>query len=381
MNIRKIVRVTLSASAIVTGATYSQLQAEEGAFVSLPKNVSNIELYGDARFRFQYEDVEDKDGRSRWRYRARLGANVKFDNPAYSMGFRLETGEANDSTNANFGGYFDKVGDELFLGLVFMKYTADDWDLTIGKHKQPFTIQKAWWDGDINPEGLSETFAVGDVTVKLGQYIIDEEDERKASGGDDFLFVAQAEWKTDNLTLSPFTMVSTGGSSTSSETGTFSGENSNTVLGDFFVVALPFEYKVSSGKFFGTWGVNLNGDDLMTTPDTVYYSGNLDNSSQNQFFNIGYQHGSAKKEGQSQFGIEYRFIEAGAYTPNLSDSDFAKNHTNQEGFVAHYKHMFTDFFAGQVTVIMSDPIDSGYTANVSDSATIKILQVDASIKF
>lgn len=135
----------------VAAATKEVKATAAAAAVPMPKALDGLKLYGDARFRYQGEDVDDKDFRSRWRYRARLGADYSFADSPFSMGMRLETAAANDSTNVNFGGFFDKVGDGVNLGLVYLDYKTDTTHVSLGKHKNPFFIDGAWWDSDINP--------------------------------------------------------------------------------------------------------------------------------------------------------------------------------------------------------------------------------------
>ncbi len=386
MKIRTIASVATLVG-VFAGTPAMQAEDEAGSFISLPKNVESIKLYGDARFRYQFENAKsfgsttDKE-RSRWRYRARFGSIVNFKDSNVSMGVRAETSKNNDSTNANFGGYFDKVGDELFLGLVYITYEGENLTVSAGKQKHPFKISSAWWDSDINPEGISESFSVGDWNFNFGQYIVDETKESSSSGEDDFLFVAQGVWKTGDVTLAPIVLGSAGGKADASETsGNFSGENSNGYFHDFLVVALPFEVKLNSGKLFGTVGLNLKGDDAAAEPTSPFYDGG-NGTNENLFFNFGYQFGSAKKAGQWQAGVEYRYIEAAAYTPNLSDSDFGKNSTNQEGLVAKYKYMATDFLSYGVTAFLTDSIDdSDYWGDAISKGKTTMLQVDAAIKF
>ena len=104
-------------------------------------------------------------------------------------------------------------------------------------------------------------------------------------------------------------------------------------------------------------------------------------SSRNQFFNLGYKNGSAKKTGQWEWGVEYRYIEAASITPNLSDSDFAKNHTNQHGIVFSSKYAVTDFFTTGLTLIVTEEIDDAFTSPVANSGDVDMVQLDASVKF
>ncbi len=366
------------------------VQEFQSASMPMPSNLSGLKLYGDARFRYQYENAEKISGenndRSRWRYRARFGADMTFAESGFSMGARLETSSSNDSTNVNYGGFFDKAGDELYLGLAYLRYQNEVGDFYLGKHKQPFYLSKAFWDSDINPEGLSESFSAGNWTFTSGQYIIDEEREsRSPSSEDDYLIAAQANWTDgEGLVIAPIVMATSGGSSENSESATFKGENAIKSFHDFFVIALPFEYSFSGGgqkqKIFGTLGKNLEADKAVADIDSPFYGG-PDSDDQDLFFNLGYQVGSAKKAGAWQYGLEYRYIEGAAFTPNLTDSDFAKNHTNQHGFVFSAAYGVTDFFTTALTYMKSDTIDSDYSSPVADAGDVQVLQIDGNVKF
>lgn len=364
--------------------------------VPLPSKLSNTTLTGNARFRYHYENAESRSGennnRSRWRYRIRLGSIYQFRASPFSLGVQLETATSNDSNNANFGGFFDKAGGGVNVGRMYLNYKGEDWNVTFGKHASPYCLPKMLWDGDLNIEGLSESISRGNWKFVLGQYIIDEENESKEVPGgqsvtDDALLMAQAQWtNNEGLVIAPIAMASTGGSSNFSESGTFSGANSVPYFHDFAVVGVPFEYGFSAGngrkhKIFGAWGVNLKGDELVNDPDSPFFGGTVGQSSKNQFANFGYQIGSAKKAGEDQWSAEYRFMEAGGYTPNLPDSDWAKGQVNQAGYVINYKRMFTDFFNLSVTYLVGDSIDDDYLAPPGSKGNTQVLLVDGVVAF
>jgi len=278
----------------------------------------------------------------------------------------------------------------LYLGRLFLSYEGDDWGVVLGKQGTAFTLPGAIWDSDLNPEGLTETFNVGGTPVILGQYIIDEEDEREETFGgpsvrDDFLFVAQTELAAGDFKYSPFAMFSTGGISTASENGAFKGENANNYLRNFFVFGVPFEFGTTifnqSAKVFGSWGVNFKGDDAINDPNSPYFGQVANSSSKNQFGTLGLQIGSGKLAGESKWSLEYRYLEAASFSPNFTDSDFAKGHTNQAGFVFNYTHAITDFLSSSVTYMDSSAIDVGYLGKAGDNGDVKVVQVDASVKF
>ncbi len=363
--------------------------------VPMPSALSDLTLYGNARFRYHFENRESRAGenndRSRWRYRIRLGSVYQFKESPFSLGAQLETATSNDSNNTNFGGFFDKAGGGLNLGRIYLDYRGEDWRITFGKHGSPFYLPRMLWDGDLNVEGLSESTTVGNWTFTAGQYIIDEENEsREVVGGpsvtDDALLMAQAAWSNnEGLKIAPIFMATTGGTSNFSESGVFAGANAVTYFHDFVVAAVPFEYAFRfddglSHKIFGAWGTNFKGDELINDPDSPFFDG-PGQSSKNQFANLGYQLGSAKKAGQRQFSVEYRYMEAAGYTPNLSDSDWAGGEVNQQGWVINFRHLFTDFFGLSVTYFDGDSIDDDYLASPGNLGNTQVLLVDGEIKF
>ncbi len=351
------------------------------------KTVEKLKLYGDLRLRYQYENTRKQNNannndRNRWRYRLRAGSDYAF-NDRWKAGLRLETSPANDSTNTDWGGFFDKTGDVIFLGLAYLQYADDALDIRIGKHKHPFLIGNAFWDSDINPEGLSEQYRMGDWTLRAGQYIISEEDERTHEAHDQFLLAGQVEYKWNNLKIAPMVLASTGGQVKDPENAAFMGENSQFWFHDFLVVQVPVEYKFNAfgqkQKLYGAYGWNIEGDKLAQSANYMSWQG--DKGSHDQFFNIGWQIGSAKKAGQWECGLEYRFIEAAAYSPNLSDSDFGKNELNQKGVVLKCKYAFTDFLSAALTGMISENIDARFQSDAAGNDRVDLLQVDLCTQF
>lgn len=390
--------------------------------LNLSSAVTQLKLYGDARVRYQWENKQDQTGtstnhnadRNRYRYRVRLGAEYQLTDK-FKTGIRLETATASDSTNANYGGYFDKTGDSVNLGLAYLQYEdtvsapfgiADSFDVRLGKHQQPFMISQAWWDSDINPEGLSEKIGwknVGfkgfDLTLIGGQYVISEENNSTATGTpssgaeDAFLLAAQlqADYTFSNkskLSIAPMVLTESSGTAFLAQEngGTLDNENSVTTIGNMTVVAIPAEYSWKmlgqSNKLFATYGYNFEGNrrlkDLSVNSATG--TGQKKNG-QNSFWNVGYEIGANKAKGDWKAGLEYRWIETGAYTSNLSDSDFAKNEFNQQGIVATAGYMFTDAVGFNATWMHSSDINDSIDVAVSDAATVDVLQLDVVWKF
>lgn len=141
--------------------------------------ITELELYGDARIRYEIRsgetDSQDTMQRNLPRYRLRLGLRgILADD--WFFGVRLETGTNPRSANVTFGddsgggnGPFAKNSDGVFVGQAYLGYKGfKDITLTVGKMPNPMISTLMVWDPDINPEGLAEqwkhtfTIALGD---------------------------------------------------------------------------------------------------------------------------------------------------------------------------------------------------------------------------
>ncbi|MEP6937956.1 MAG: putative porin [Chthoniobacterales bacterium] len=140
--------------------------------------ITELELYGDARIRYEVRNGEtgppseldpkhDTFQRNRSRYRLRLGLRGTLADDWF-FGVRLETNQNPRSTNVTFGddsssssggggGPFAKGSDGINVGQAYLGYKGlRDIILTAGKMPNPFVTTPMTWDGDINPEGISE---------------------------------------------------------------------------------------------------------------------------------------------------------------------------------------------------------------------------------
>jgi Putative porin len=143
--------------------------------------ITEIELYGDLRVRYQYNGgqtagntptapvgpgvagLHDWQERDRERYRLRLGLRGTLSDDWF-FGLRLETNASSRSTNVTFGddsgganAVFAKNSDGIFVGQAYVGYKGfKDVTLTAGRMANPLVNTLMVWDPDINPEGLAE---------------------------------------------------------------------------------------------------------------------------------------------------------------------------------------------------------------------------------
>ncbi|MGF1679125.1 MAG: putative porin [Candidatus Methylacidiphilales bacterium] len=400
----------------VTYDLQKQYESTGGGMLSWgSSSVKGVKIYGDVRLRYQYTGTEGFNGNpsdrdaGAFRYRMRVGADYKFtDN--FSAGVRFATNVGENSTNITMNSFLSGR-EAIQVDLYYLTYKNSDFyntgwvnhfEVGVGKHKQAFMIDGAFWDSDINPEGAyveAGWKGVGhqsiDVQARGAAYILEgafTDTEGAADQGHDFLFAVQTDvkysWgKKNSATIAPSFWVSSGGDN---ETGqpslTFptSGAPAGTRNGfkDFGVLYIPVEVKFEAWKLphtvFGGYGINVLADG---SNNGIANNARGIVGTQNQMFQVGYKVGSARKKGGWQLGGDYRYIEADAWSTALSDSDFgASDRNNVHGFTAKGTYAFTDFLTGSVTYLKSWNINTSAALNGrTDSADV--IQADLAWKF
>lgn len=146
-----------------------------GDRLKLTPAVSELKLYGDIRFRYQYdmrdgqldpdpvgvhqdrnEDDRSPSGaqQSRYRFRLRLGADFKLGENWFG-GVELSTAQASDTGNQTFEKGFDDYN--IYISKAFLGWRpSDSFTLTAGKMPNPFYTTELVWDADITPNGVAE---------------------------------------------------------------------------------------------------------------------------------------------------------------------------------------------------------------------------------
>jgi len=393
--------------------------------LDLSSRVQRFTLAGDVRVRYQYDNevannfnspVGPNNDRSRYRYRFRFGPTVQFTNN-WIAGFRLETANGSTSTNDDFGAAgshnFAKDSNTAYVGQAWIQYAAtnklgiDKIDIRVGKYAHPFFtpgVNGFWIDSDINPEGLSEELVFNNVfsnwsfSLRGGQYLLSN-NARTTGRTTGFLntpstlWIAQTELSMGNLLRIAPTVVAFAGQEATGMTLNQADTSATLNYDNLFTVLLPVEFNTSlAGKplsIYATYGYNLKGEER----SDYLYSANPgadnspvlttaagDPSSYSQMGNFGVRFGGAKNPGDLQLTAEYRYIEPGAYTAILLDSDFNAGRTNGAGFILSAAYNWTDAVSSTVTFFKAENIDKNSSGNVGYHKA-DVLQVDLSAKF
>ena len=182
----------------------------------LSTSITELELYGDVRLRYQYNGGEtqgrgpvgspgngvagtnDWQERERERYRLRLGLRgtllddwffgVRLESSNNARSTNVTMGDDTASSTAGGGGPFEKNSDTLYIGQAYGGYKGfPDFTFTAGRMPNPIVNTRMVWDPDINPEGLAEqwkhTFVFGAEPAPPPSYSKDSSKDGKAIVG------------------------------------------------------------------------------------------------------------------------------------------------------------------------------------------------------
>jgi hypothetical protein len=403
--------------------------------LDLSSRIQRFTLAGDVRIRYQYDNevannfnapasTGKNNDRSRYRYRFRFGPTVQLANN-WIAGFRLETAAGSTSTNDDFGAAgstnFAKDGNTAFVGQAWIEYLAtnkfgiDRVNVRVGKHAHPYFtpgVNGFWIDTDINFEGFTEELLFTDrigkgwaLALRAGQYLLANNARvTDRTGGflndPSVLLMGQAEFSSTyiyennpyGIRIAPafaaFVAPEVTGT-TLNQADTSATSNYDNLL----TVILPAEYTFKFNNqplaVYATYGLNLKGGKranylYSATPGAdnapVLTSAAGNPSSYNQMGNVGIRYGATRNPGDWQLTAEYRYVEPGAYTAILLDSDFNAGRTNGSGFIVSGVYNWTDAISSTVTFFHAENIDKNSSGSVGFHRA-DVLQVDLSARF
>jgi hypothetical protein len=398
---------------LITREEATQVQAELSKEEEVKENsaeklklstpLTELELYGDARLRYEIRSGENGSNdtlqRNRERYRLRLGLRGTLTDDWF-FGVRLETGASPRSSNVTFGddtsgsataannGPFSKVSDSINVGQAYLGYRGfKDITLTVGKMPNPLVTTFMVWDPDINPEGAAEqwkhtfTFSSGgesaeesynkdgmalpkekkseaaalklDLFVNLAQFVYDDANPENPIGPspkripntDAFLLAWQvgAKFTFPNklyAQIAPTIYNYTGAGDTFNTT--FSGENggNQTGVNNLLVFDLPMEV----GWKLGEIPIRFFADFAVNLEggDRASAAGHPDQGDQRYAYQVGLGVGQLKKKRDWQLNVFWQRQDQYSLDPNLVDTEFYDSKLNLEGVGVTFGYMLSD---------------------------------------
>jgi hypothetical protein len=413
--------------------------------IKLDSSVKELKLSGDARFRYQWDEVRaqsrgkeggatatlpfaDRD-QQRERIRLRIGADVKLSDE-FTAGFQLSTAQTADSDNQTVGksgegagfGKFPIYISKAYLGWEPLKGLSG----VLGKQANPFYTndQGLVWDADINPTGFSQKLElhkllgwVGpwEVTFNAGQFTYADNSEGyiKAANGTDkandaFLFQGQllVGFKFDDsnkLSAAPgfltYNAASTSSVNSSVNGSAFVADNGTRGL-QLLLLPGDFTTKIAGVKTKFVWDLSYNADGKTRAYD-VYglkpTGGNVSNTRSSQddlAWLLGVVVGENKKKGDVSFLANYRQTGLTSVDPNLNDSDFANSKLNTKGFKVGLGYNLSNAvvlsLAYQNAFNLRSDLNSAAAgtsawnstaSSLADRNNVQIFQADVTVKF
>jgi Putative porin len=368
--------------------------------------VTELELYGDARLRFEVRQGEtlggDTEQRIRERYRLRLGLRgILADD--WVFGVRLETGTNPRSSNVTFGddtsttsgtttttnGPFAKNNDGIFVGQAYLSYHGfPGITLTGGKMPNPFVSTFMVWDPDINPEGLAEqwkhTFTFGgiqtpqvatadskdgkgaivttakkadvmklDLFLNFGQFVYDDTNAENPVGpspkgvpkADAFML----GWQAGARFTFPNQLYAQAAPTVYNYTGNgdtfnkhFVGDSGENQTG--INSLLVFDMPAEIGWKLGDVPMRFFADFAVNLEgdQRAIAAGHPDKQDQNHAFQVGLGVGDLKKKGEWQVNVFWQRQEQFSLDPNLVDTEFFDSKVNLQGIGVTGGYMLSD---------------------------------------
>ncbi|CAN5764368.1 hypothetical protein BH20VER1_BH20VER1_06760 [soil metagenome] len=412
--------------------------------MKLSTPITELELYGDGRVRYEIRNgnsgapstlvanPNDAQQRNRHRYRLRLGLRGTLVDDWF-FGLRIETSASARSTNVTFGddaGPFGKTSDAAYVGQLYLGYRGiPGLTLTAGRLPNPFVTTSMVWDGDINPEGLSQqykrTFAIQrggdagpmniDLFANFGQFVYDDQNPENpigapaVSGGrrvpenDAYLFGYQLGarfnfTKTVYFQLAPTVYHYSG---YGNDFNTFySGDPSfrntatppavvarnQTGINSLLIFNMPAEFgftvrETIPVRIFSDFAVNLDAEDRARA------AGRPGEDDERYAYMVGVSVGRIRAKKDWQLQAWWQHAEQFSLDPNLVDSDIFDSRLNIKGFAVQAGYALSDAVTFNLTYAYGEQINNRLgTGGIGDIGVnpvreYQLFQADLNFKF
>jgi outer membrane murein-binding lipoprotein Lpp len=315
---------------------------------------TRLTFNGDIRYRNESFDVEYVPrNRSRDRVRARLNANYRVNDTLTGV-FGIATG-GTDPRSSNQTLTDQNTRKDFELDLAFVQWAPNaDWRITAGKQRYSWQRSPSlFFDGDVNPEGISINYAKGNLFGGvfydwLAERALSFSNTTSGTNTDSILYGAQLGYRIPFSDSVRLTVAGTyfnydgvqgynplfGGSSFGNTTTTSTAVCSRTLGAG--VACLLSDYDVIEG--FADLTTSVAGQPLRMFVDYARNTGAEVNPVAGEKLDTamayGFSFGAATAvPGTWEFGALYQQIEKDALFGQLLDSDFGDGNTDSDGFV------------------------------------------------
>jgi hypothetical protein len=351
----------------------AQATADHTADVVAQSN-ARISFAGDLRYRNESFDVQYVDhNRQRDRIRARLNANFRVNDTINGV-FAITTGSADPrSGNQTLTDQNARKDFDLDLAYVTWAPTAQ-WKVTAGKQKYPWQRSGSlFFDGDVNPEGLSAGYTMGNFYANayydwLAERALSFANVTTGSNTDSIMFGAQIGYKIPLSDATKINVAATyfdfdgvqsynplfGGSSFGNTTTTGAGCNRTLAAG---TACLLSDYDIV--EVFADMTTSLGGKPFRLFADyaqnTAAEVNPVANDKLDTAYSVGATFGAATAaKGTWEFGVLYQQVEKDALFGQFLDSDFGDGNTDTKGFALRGGYTVARNWTVNATLFLND---------------------------
>ena len=439
--VKKKILTKKEADAVRADMVKEDAQSEQN-LISLSKGVKELRLYGDLRFREQYDNQHNisnsaANHQTRFRFRLRLNADITLQDGWFG-GLQLQTNNAPDSANQTFGPAYQNYN--IYISRAFAGWRNDWFTGVVGKQANPFYTPDLVWDPDINPEGLTERISIDkllsgstleqaaglakdgktaaaaparlpwSLSLVAGQFLYaDNKESNLAAAGntDVWQFTQQLVGTYDfspkiRLTVAPgYSTYNEGLVQLSQASGTNSQgfyNNTNPALGavqkisvvrDLSIITVPGDLAFDLGGIRTAlqWDFAYNTEARSRFTQVLSIPEAQRRGKDARSWMAGVSFGQNLRAGDWSLFANYRQVGIASIDPNLNDSDFALSYLNVEGVKIGVAYNITNSAIGQLTWFnacsMGGLRGGQATTNfkLANASSVQVVQVDFNVKF
>jgi hypothetical protein len=309
--------------------------------------IENLNIKGDLRIRYDYQDNNDGKDDPKDRLRARFRLGLVWQNPMenWKVAAGLATGGLDGATtNATYSEEEIFETGNIRLDYAYAEHKLDNITLVAGQHKNKFYSSMALWDPDVRPAGFTGQIKFDPIFVTAGYFqvrYIDRDIARMAA--------AQVGVNTDDLLAA---------------IGYYYVNRVDEFLD---VENLDEDYKYQIIDFYTQY--NLSIGTLKITPLAhIFYNlgakgepgqsvqgGDLDPEDEN----LGWLVGVKAKVSKYSFGVAYGEVGADAAIQDIKDSDWGSGlgSTDIKGWKASVGYKLTKHCEFKTTGYYTEPLE------------------------
>ncbi|MFO7559845.1 MAG: putative porin [Desulfobacterales bacterium] len=348
-----------------------------GLFLSLPMTASadvnasdfiaGVDLKGDLRVRYDWQDDDDGKDSAKDRLRARFRLGFVWHNPdeSWKVAAGLATGDLDGATtNATYSETEVFETGDIRLDYAYAEHNINKFTLTAGQHINKFHSTMALWDPDVRPAGFTAQVNLDPAFITAGYFQVGYVDRAIAS-----MAAIQAGVNVKNLLMAA------------------AYYDVNHVKEFLEVDIMDPDYKYQIVDFYTKYDLKLDKATISPHAQVFYNVGAKGNAGQSvlggtldpEDENLGWLVGVKAKVDKFGFGVEYGQVGADAAVQDIKDSDWGSSlkSTDIKGWKAGAGYSITKNCGVSVTGYYTEPLERENYA-VKD---VKRAQVDLSYKF